>query len=128
MMKLFDYVYYRMYLFFLIRKDNVPETTGWILLSLLHFFSLLTMVSIIRFILEFPLPHKFYIIPLAILIGTLNWYRYERNFEIKSFDEQWKDEKPSDKKRKGYLIAIYTAFVVLFPMVIGYLKYNHSLL
>jgi len=128
MMKICDYIYYRFYLFFLGRKDNTPETTAWIFLSLIHFFSLLTMITVIRFSWEFPLPHKFYIIPLALLIGTWNWYRYERNFEMKSFDQQWSDERPSDKKRNGYLIAAFSAFVILFPMIIGYLKHNLGML
>lgn len=127
-MKLFDYIYYRVYVFFLVKRDNVPETKGTVVLSILQFFTLLSLVVVIRFFWEFPLPHKFYIIPLALLIGAWNWYRYERNFEIKSLEEQWKDERPSDKRRKGYLIAAYTAFVVLFPMVIGYLKHNLGLI
>ena len=128
MLKLFDYIYYRIYVFFLIKRDNVPETTGWMLLSLLQFFSLLTIATFLTFIVNVDSFSKYYALLIIIPLMALNWYRYERDFEIKSFDEQWKNEKPSDKKMKGYLIAAYTAFVVLFPMVIGYLRHNLGLI
>jgi len=128
MLRLFDYIYYRIYKFFYKQKDNVPETKGSVLLTVLECFTLLSLVAIIRFFWEFPLPNKLYFVPLVIFVGILNWYRYERNFDMEEFTKQWEDEDLLEKKKKGWLIVVYFAIVVLFPVALGVLEHNFGII
>jgi hypothetical protein len=128
MMKLFDYVYYRIYVFFLERKDNIPETTGWMLLSLLHFFSLLTIAAFLTFIVNVDSFNKYYALLVIIPLMAYNWYRYERDFDIKKYESRWGDEPKTERRKKGWLIVVYFAVVVLIPVSIGVLRHNLGLI
>lgn len=123
-MNLFDYIYYRIYSFFLSRKDNVPETTGWMLLSLMQFLTIIDTIFIIELIYSFPIPSKFAFLPLLIVLGIFNWYQYERNFDKKGFEMKWKDEEEKKKIRNGWLIGIYLLISFLFPVTLGILEHN----
>ncbi|SMG11504.1 hypothetical protein SAMN05661096_00413 [Marivirga sericea] len=124
MMELSNYIYYRIYGFFLSRKDNVPETTGWMLLSLMQFLTIVDIIFIMELIYSFPIPSKYGFLPLLIVLGVFNWYRYEHKFQIESFDEQWKDEEEKKKIRNGWLIGMYLLISLLFPVVLGILDHN----
>lgn len=128
MMKLFDYIYYRIYGFFLSRKDNIPETTGWMLLSLMQFITIIDIIFIIELISSFPVTSKYAFLPLLIVLGIFNWYQYERNFDTKGFEMKWKDEEEKMKIRNGWLIGIYLLISFLFPVVLGILEHNLGLI
>ena len=124
MLSLFDYIYYRIYKFFEEKGDNVPETKGSLILSLIQFFTLLDILVFVRMIYEFPLPKKVFILPVIISLAVINWYRYERNFEIKTFQDQWRNESLEKKRRNGWLIGLYLLLSFLVPALHGYLKHN----
>lgn len=123
-----DYIYYRIYVFFLERKDNIPETTGWMLLSLLHFFSLLTIAAFLTFIVNVDSFNKYYALLVIIPLMAYNWYRYERNFDIEKYTGRWSDEPLLKKRTRGWLIVIWFAIVVLIPVSIGVLRHNLGLI
>ncbi|WP_040495650.1 hypothetical protein [Fulvivirga imtechensis] len=125
---LFDYLFYRIYTFFREKGDNVPETKGTLILSLIQFFTLLDILVLIRLVYPFSLPHKYYVLPLIILIGFMNWYKYEKNLDLENFEEKWKDEDPERKVRDEWLIGGYLILSFLIPALHGILEHNLKVL
>jgi len=121
---LFDYIFYRIYGFFREKGDNVPETKGSLLLSLIQFLTILDVMVFVKVIYDYRFPTKYYFLPLLILLGVINWLRYERNFDIQKLDNQWRNEDREKRTRNGWLIGLYLLISFLIPAVYGYLKVN----
>jgi hypothetical protein len=78
---------------------------------------------IVKMIYDYPFPdNKYYFLPPLILLGVINWFRYERNFDISQFDIKWKDEEEKRKIKNGWLIGLYLLISFLIPAMYGYLK------
>lgn len=123
MFSLFDYIFYRIYKFFRVRGDGIPETAGTLLLSLIQFLTVLDIMVIVKMVYDYPFPeNKYYFLPPLILLGVINWFRYERNFDISQFDGKWKDEEEKRKIKNGWLIGLYLLISFLIPAMYGYLK------
>jgi hypothetical protein len=123
MVSLFDYIFYRIYKFFRGKGDGIPETAGTLLLSLMQFLTVLDIMVIVKMIYDYPFPdNKYYFLPPLILLGVINWFRYERNFDISQFDIKWKDEEEKRKIKNGWLIGLYLLISFLIPAMYGYLK------
>ena len=127
MVNLFDYIFYRAYRFYN-KRDGTPAIYASGILSVMQFFSLLSALAIFRLIVNFPIPQKYFIIPIVMILIGINWYRYERNFDIKKLDEKWSKEGVTQKRWKGWLIVASTIFFILFPITIGILKNNLGLI
>ena len=128
MTALFDYIFYRIYKFFKERGDNVPETKGILILSMIQFLTLFDLVVFVRMIYPFPLPEKIYIIPFVALPAIINWLRYERNFDLSKLDNRWNDEDKMMKTRNGWFIILYLLVSFLIPAVHGYIEHNLKLI
>lgn len=124
MLKLIDYIFYRIYSLYKKQGSDVTHVYASGLLSLLQFMTVVSILFLINIFIGFSLPSKWGFAPLLIIFMILNWYRYERNFDIEEFAAQWKDEDSSEKKKKGWLIIVYFAIVVLFPVTLGVLEHN----
>jgi hypothetical protein len=124
---LFDYIFYRLYKFFETRGDT-PQTSASLIVSLIQFFTLLDLLFIGKFIHDFPIPSKYYFLPIIIGLGIINWYRYERNFSIDTFNKSWENEHPKTKVRNGWLIGLYLGISFLIPVSYGILKYNLNII
>lgn len=125
MLSLFDYIFYRIYGFFKEKGDGIPETAGSLLLSLVQFLTILDVMVLVKVIHDYPFPTtKYYFLPLLILLGVVNWLRYERNFDIEKLDNQWKNEDQKKKVRNGWFIGLYLLISFLIPAVYGYLSVN----
>ncbi|MDN4167082.1 hypothetical protein QWY31_16345 [Cytophagales bacterium LB-30] len=120
-MLLFQYIHYRFYDFFRDRGDDTPEFTATLVLSLLQFLTLIDIVFAIQLLYYFPLPSKLYFLPLLLGIPVLNWFRFEKSFDIVELDEKWRREKFKKRLINGWLILIYLLLVLLFPVVLGIL-------
>lgn len=124
-LSLFDYVYYRVYRSFKMRGDNVPDTKGSLILSLMQFLAILDILIAIKFVHDFSLPSKLaFFLPLLVIIGVVNWYRYERDFDIEKLEVKWKNEDQRKRIINGCFIGLYLLISFLIPAVYGYLKYN----
>jgi hypothetical protein len=127
MMKLFDYIFYRVYRAYR-KKDSSPEMYATNALALLQFFFLLSILAIIRLFFDFPTPDKVYIIPVIVLIFGINWYKYGFNADVKRMDLQWGEEDARQRKRKGWVLVLSLVGFILFPIMIGILKHNLNLI
>jgi hypothetical protein len=121
---LFDYIHYRIYQFFKERGDNVPEWKGTLILSLMQSFTVIDVMVIVKIIHDYSFPSKFAFLPLLIVAGAINWYRYERNFDGEKLENRWKDEATQVRKRNGWFIGLYLLASFLIPAAYGYLKHN----
>jgi hypothetical protein len=104
---LFDYVFYRIYRFFNDKGDLVPETKGLVLLSLIQFVTILDMMIFVKIFYEYPIPKKYYFIPLLLVVGAQNWYRYDKNLDLERLNRQWRGEQKGIRVRNGWLVGIY---------------------
>ncbi|AKQ44910.1 hypothetical protein TH63_03565 [Rufibacter radiotolerans] len=127
MEELFDYIFYRVYKAYQ-KRDSTPEIYAAGVLSLMQFFFLLCILVFIGLFVEFPIPHKYYALPFIILILGINWFKYERNFNVKELELKWGKEDRSIRKRRGWLLVLCLISLILFPIVIGVLKHNLNLL
>jgi len=120
---IFDYIFYRLYLFFATRGSS-PQTPASLVLSLVQFLTLLDMVFIAQYIIDFSIPSKYYFLPTILAFGGMNWYRYERAFNIELFTEKWGHESNLSKVKRGWWIGLYVSITFLFPLVNGILRQN----
>lgn len=127
MARLFDYIFYRVYKTYQ-KRDNNPEIYASGILSVIQFFTLLSFLAIIRMVYDFPIPNKYLILPLIVLLIGINWFRYERNLNIEELDSRWKEEDPTQTRKKGWLIILYVVVSILFPIMYGILKHNLNLI
>jgi hypothetical protein len=116
MVNLFDYVYYRVYRYFLDKGDNIPETKGALVLSLLQFFTLLDIFVLIREFHPFILPPDYSVLLIAIVLVAVNLYRYERH-QMDILNNKWQNEDNLRRKRNGYLIGLYLIVSIVIPIV-----------
>ncbi len=123
MMNLFDYIFYRVYKFYQ-KRDGTPAIYASGVLTLMQFFLLLSILAAIRLIIDFPIPQKYFNIPIIILLLGINWYRYEREFDIRKLESKWGKEDSTIRKRRGLLLVVSLISLILFPILIGVLKHN----
>jgi hypothetical protein len=127
MIRISDYLFYRFCKFYIgDRQIIISYSSG--LVSAVQFFTLLSIFALITLFVDFKLTDKWLFAPPFLVIIILNWYRYEYKIDPGEFESKWNDEEKGKRKLKGYLIVAYTIFVVLFPMVIGYLRHNLGLI
>lgn len=123
MINLFDYIFYRVYKAYQ-KRDDTPAIYASGVLSVMQFFSLLSILAIIRLLIDFPIPQKYFILPIILLLIGINWFRYERDFDFKKLEAKWGEENSSQRKRRGWLLVISLISLILFPILIGVLKHN----
>jgi uncharacterized membrane protein len=73
---------------------------------------------------DYPFPNKFAFLPLLVILGIINWYLYERNFDAEKVKRQWEEESTEKRTRNGWLIGMYLMVSFLIPVVYGILKHN----
>lgn len=127
-MNTFDYIFYRLYKFYIGQGSSITHTYAAGLVSVLQFFSLLTIVALLSFIVNIDLLNKYYSLFVIIPLMVYNWYRYERDFNIEKYESRWRDEPKPERRKKGWLIVAYFAVVVLIPVSIGVLRHNLGLI
>lgn len=127
MNKLFEYIFYRVYKLYQ-RRDSSPEIYASGVLSVMQFFTLLSLLAIVRMIFDFPIPSKYFIIPVLIALIAINWYKFEYRLDFEKLDNQWGNEDIILKRKRGWLILGYLIFCIVFPITIGILKHNLGLI
>lgn len=125
---LFEYIHYRVYKFFKGKGDNISEFTATLVLSIIQCLTLLDIIVIIRIFYAFPLPEKIFILPIIIISGAINWYLYERDFDMEKLDTRWGGEDKKERVRNGWLISLYLLFSFLIPVTLGILEHNLNLI
>ena len=122
---MFDYIFFRIYKFFLQKGDNAPETKGSLILSLIQFLTILDLIIVGTLIFNYTLPSsKYYFLPLGVLLGVVNWYRYEKKLDIEQLAEKWRNEDMKKSFRNGGLIVLYLLCSGAFPALYGMMTHG----
>ncbi len=126
---LFDYVFFRIYRFWVDQGDIVPETKGFLFLSLIQFLTLLDIVALIQHFTGYDnMISKLTFAPILVGIAFINYFRYYKDFDSKDWIGCWGDEPKQTRIRNGWFIGLYLLMALLFPVVYGYLKHNLHLI
>jgi hypothetical protein len=122
--RFFDYIYYRIVWFFLDR-DLPVQDTGWANLALLQTLTVLDLWIIAGFFCQagflqdgFPI----WIIPVLMVLGGLNWWRYTRSLGMRNLLSIWRGENKKQKFLNGLAIIIYMIASVLIALSWGIMK------
>jgi hypothetical protein len=119
MIKLFDYSFYRIYEYFKGVGDAAPETKGSLLVALVQFFTILDLMVLVRIVYTYPIPSKYYFLPLLITLGIVNWARYERNLSFRDINAKWNGESEKKRIRNGRALGAYFLFAFTIPLIYG---------
>lgn len=119
MYKVFDYIFFRTYNFYLNRGSDIPIDRGIQLLSLIQGFIVLDLLMIIDFFLDIVngrFANKYVLgLPVALSVLVINELRYKRmgrRNRFRPFYERWDNENAVIKKRRGILIVILPVFLL----------------
>lgn len=126
-MDIFDYIFYRICKFYE-KRDGTPQIYASGILSVIQFFALLSGLALIRLFVDFPIPQKYFVIPVIVGLIAINWIRYERNFDFSIFEERWKGEDEEKRRTRGWLIVVSMIILISLPITIGVLTHNLGLL
>ena len=131
MTKIFDYIFYRVFMYYLHKKDSTAKMTASIVVSLFQCFLLLDLFVIVRVLYEYPIPknfNKFWAFPLIILVFTINWLKYVKKKDTletkKLLRTKWKNEELTEKKKRGFLVVILIMIVISLPIIYGIVRHN----
>jgi hypothetical protein len=124
MNKLFDYIFYRTYVFYLNRHDNTPVTYGSIVVSLFQTLGIVDIAIVIQLFVPFETPSKIYWGILMVLALVYNWFKYERNPNLDEMKARWGNEPEKEKSEHGTLLVIALVFLMLLPIIMGVLRHN----
>ena len=120
MMKLFDYVYYRWHRIYA-KKDNDADIYASAIVATYQMFTIINLILIFSVIFNFERPdYKITIIPLALVLLAINYFRYERNFDVSELDERWGDEPESKKQLRLILLISYLVVTFITPWIYGF--------
>lgn len=125
MNKFFDYIFYRVYKQYEKWREDYPYPFAEGVVVVIQFFLLLDLFTILSNLNFLPRKIgniKYYISIVLIVLYLYNDRRYKKKYIeiIKGYDEI---DDPN-RKRNGLLIVALIVVVILFPMVIGYLRNN----
>ena len=122
---MYDYIYYRCFIFFKAKNDSNPALMAELVLTVLigcQIFTLLTFGSFWLF--DFPMIQKW-----QILVGEISLYygiryRYKKAVDFKDLEVKWKNEPKDIKNERGGGILLLILFSMFFPILVGYLRHN----
>jgi hypothetical protein len=121
MLRIFDYIFLRVYDYFSGKRDPVPETKGTVIVSLMQYCTVLDCLVVVRIIYPFPWPNTFYVFAILIPILVINAFHYE-NMDIQKVRLKWGNEEEKVRVRNGWIISLYVVASALIPIVYGSYK------
>lgn len=105
-MVFFDYVYYRICMFY-DKYEKAAETSGLLVLTLMYAFNIFSISSIFEIILRRKFnPGKLSIVVFLATLLVLNGMRYNK-IDFASLKEKWKDENTFTRIRRGRGVLVY---------------------
>jgi len=123
LIKIFDYFFFRVYSFFKERGDFAPDTKGSLILATAQFLFILNIFNIFELLFELEImTGKYDVLPIIIVLGVINWYRYEKRMNIEELVNKWQGENKSRKIFNGWLIILYLIITFSTNLLHGMIK------
>lgn len=127
-MKIFDYLFFRIYNFYKKKKDSTPVFMGCLVLSLmccLTLLSFLTLLSCFGDILELNAVVLKSTMLLVVLPLPFIWkIRYDKKDLLLEIELRFQNEPIKNKRVHGWLFSAYLVIIILIPISIGYMRHN----
>lgn len=113
MLRLFDYVYYTICVFYDKNRGSSPGVTALLIIAMLQFFNLFTLLFLIEIILSQKISiNNLTIVTCGLLLLVWNGFRYNKfNYDI--LKEKWKNETTTQKKKKKNYVLFYLILSVV---------------
>lgn len=128
MIKLFDYVFYRIHNFSLRQKDTIPIANGVLILSLLQFLTILDVHVFLHLFYPLQYPIKLLGVVVLAVIAFSNYRRYNNPELLEELQSEFGNEPQGKRKRNEIIIAICLICSFLVPMIYGILMHNLKLI
>lgn len=97
MLNLFDYIYYRWFRLYA-KEDSDPDIYASGIVSAYQLLTIINLVSFGCIIAGKERPGVKYLIPVILFIFVINYFRYERGFDISKLDDRWRNEPKKNKQ------------------------------
>lgn len=130
MYAVFDYIFFRTYIFYKGRNSDIPIDRGIQLLSIIQGVLLMDIIMVVDFfenIINREVVNKYFLgVPVAIAILIVNEIRYKRmgkKNQFAPFHERWDSEDKVLRKRKGIIIVLLPVFLLFgIPVLLWLIK------
>ena len=119
MITLFDYVFYRWFRLYA-KKDDDPKMSASVIVSAYQLLTIINLVLLGSVIMGYEYPGEGYLYFLIVFFYAINYFRYERNFDVSELDERWGDEPESKKQLRLILLISYLVVTFITPWVYGF--------
>ncbi len=118
-MVLFDYIFYRWFRLYA-KKDDDPKMSASVIVSAYQLLTIINLVLLGSIIMGYEYPGEGYLYVLIVLFYAINYFRYERNFDVSELDERWRDEPESKKQLRLVLLIAYLIGTFITPWIYGF--------
>ncbi len=127
-LKWFDYVYYRVYLWYKNKNEPHYHFAGIAIVSVLIVILLISLLTVLTlFFFTMPKIEKWQTAIFAFVILLLVRYRYTKLVNFGNLHKEWGKESKNVKIKKGWLIVCVFVSSMIFIILIGYLRHNLGL-
>ncbi len=118
MKDLFDYIYYRWYCIYK-KHDNNPELYSSGMVSAYQLLTIVNLALIIKVLFSIELPQNRYVLLIGIGVFAINYFKYERDFDVSLLEEKWGNESLDKKRLRMICLLIYLIVTFLVPWIYG---------
>lgn len=99
--------------------EKNPITSASVMVSFYQVLFVTTLVGIYKLIFRIELPSPKYFLVVMISILAINYFRYEKNFDIEGLRYRWKDESQVDSNKRLVMLIGYLVGSIMFSIVVG---------
>jgi hypothetical protein len=131
MLKLYKYLYYRIYSWNLRTwgKNDVPEWNALFGVSFMMFLNLLTIFIILQFwgidiFSKYTVPTNLIVIVILMLMG-INYYIFLYKKKYKLLEKKFANENTKTKNRNLLLLWVYFILSIALPSILTYLSIKY---
>jgi hypothetical protein len=125
LMTWFDYVYYRICFAYEKRREPDPWVHATSILTLSQGFNVLFIIAIIDEFVSFNIIKggKFAFLIFMLTLWQLNFWRHKK-ISYTILKNRWKDEPKKRRRKRGWLVFLYTIMSFLSIVGYGFIKHN----
>ena len=125
-MRFFDYIWYRTFLFYTSKNDDIPKISTSFFLGMIQSMNTLTFFFILEYLLIEPLVNNIIGVSIAFSFVFLNMIRY-REKRIAKIITSWENEKVSKKKWGFYSLLYIIISLIIIVTVASFIgSLNHE--
>jgi hypothetical protein len=121
MMDLFDYIYYRWFRLYA-KSDSDPDIYASVIVSAYQLLTVINLVLVASVLVGFNYPKVTYLYPFILFFYIINYYRYERGFDVSKLDDRWRREPKEQQLRNWILMIAYLMVTFFTPWIYGFIK------